>query len=83
MNIETEREVDCYQLLGTNVRTEAEHFPQNDVFQRDGAPPHSTCAVSSVMDERAQSHGLEDVIYHAGQQDHPTQPHWNIFFVDS
>lgn len=48
---ETVRGDDYFQMLNTYVRSEAAMFPQNALFQQDGAPPHTTREVRSLLNE--------------------------------
>ncbi len=41
---ETVRKEDYCELLDSYVRAEAENFPDNALFQQDGAPPHTSHA---------------------------------------
>ena len=50
-NNETVRGEDYYLLLDTYVRNEKENFPQNAIYQHDGAPPHISTNVRHLLDE--------------------------------
>lgn len=39
-------------------------------FQQDGAPPHVTGTIQSLLDKIFRNHRLADVIQQVGQEDH-------------
>lgn len=50
-NIETFRGGDHYQMTDAYVQIEPQQLPQTAVSQQSDAPPHTTLAVQSVLDE--------------------------------
>lgn len=65
------RGIDYHQRLCTYLRSEAQEFTQNSVFQQDGAVSYTTCSAPFCM-KCFQDHGSEDMSQQVCQQENCT-----------